>query len=315
MKMPAGVIVAIFLGSMLSLAPGVKKTSENDEVKLGRKLFFDRMLSRNYSISCAHCHRPEFAFSDTVALSKGFEGRLTTRNAPPLTNLGERPYFFWDGREQTLEAQVFQPIQHPDEMGLSLNELNIRLLSNKEYLKEFHKVYGKPPSVQLAAKAIAAFESTLETGNSPFDRFMQGDSNAISKEAIAGREIFMGKAKCFDCHFSPDFTGDEFKNIGLFNGKKLNDSGRFLVSRKNEDLGKFRVPGLRNIALTAPYMHNGMFRTLNEVIDYYNNPDKIVPDAQNRDTTFLKPLGLTTGEKSALIYFLQSLTSPSATSR
>ena len=315
MKTRLGFILLVFFGSALSLAPRFKGIAETDEAGLGRKLFFDRMLSLDYSISCADCHRPEMAFSDSIALSKGINGRATKRNAPPLTNLGGRPYFFWDGRVETLEAQVFHPIQNPDEMGMSLVELNRRLQANEEYTKLFSQVYGSPPDSKLAAKAIAAFEETLETGNSPFDRFMEGDSSAISSAAMRGREIFMGKGRCFDCHFSPDFTGDEFKNIGLFNGKNLNDSGRFRATGKAEDIGKFRVPGLRNIGLTAPYMHNGMFKSLHEVIEYYNKPDKVVSNSINRDTTFNKPLNLNKSEKRDLLEFLNTLNSPSATKR
>lgn len=285
------------------------------EAELGRKLFFDKLFSANRSVSCADCHRPEFAFSDTNAFSLGFDGRRTLRNTPGLTNLGGRPYFFWDGRVATLEEQVLHPVQNPLEMGMTLHEVNRRLRADKEYVRLFRAIYGRKPDAKLAAKAIAAFEATLETGGSAFDRFMDGDSAAISRSAIRGREIFMNKGRCFDCHFSPDFTGDEFRNIGLFNGKNLNDSGRMSISKKAEDLGRFRVPGLRNVSLTSPYMHNGMFRTLQDVIEYYDNPDRFVPDAINRDTTLSRPLNLSPTEKADLLAFLQSLTSPSATKR
>lgn len=291
--------------------PGSKIT----EVQLGRKLFFDKRFSINGQVACADCHRPEFAFADTAALSLGFDGRRTLRNSPGLTNLTGRPYLFWDGRVATLEEQVLHPVQNPLEMGMNLKELTHRLRSSKEYVQMFKAIYGKKPDALLAAKAIAAFEATLETGNSAFDRFMDGDSSAISLSAMRGREIFMNKGRCFDCHFGPDFTGDEFRNIGLFNAKNLNDSGRYVISRNKADLGAFRVPGLRNISLTAPYMHNGMFRTLGQVIDYYNEPDRVVPDAINRDTLLNRPLNLSPSEKSDLLTFLESLTSPSATKR
>ena len=290
-------------GMWLSFSPP-PDFREISEVEMGRKLFFDKRFSKNYSVSCADCHLPGHAFSDTAAFSKGFSGKFTNRNAPALTNLSGRPYFFWDGRAPSLEEQVLQPIQHPVEMGMNLIELNKRLRTDKFYVKWFKKQYGKLPDVYLAARAIAAFE--------PLDRFMDGDSSAISLSAMRGREIFTEKGKCFECHFTPDFTADEFKNIGLFNGKTLNDSGRFNVTKKREDLGKFRVPGLRNISLTAPYMHNGMFRTLNQVIDYYNDPSSVVPDAINRDTLLNGKLHLTPQEKADLLAFLQTLTSASA---
>lgn len=286
--------------------------TDMSEAEMGRKLFLDKRFSKNYSISCADCHLPVNAFSDTTALSKGFEGKNTVRNAPPLTNLSGRPYFFWDGRSPSLEDQVLQSIQHPVEMGLTLKELNKRLRADHFYVKWFKKHFGKLPDVYLAARAIAAFERTLETGNAPIDRFMDGDSAAISISAMRGREIFTEKGKCFKCHFTPDFTGDEFKNIGIFNGKTLNDSGRFSVTKKTEDMGKFRVPGLRNVSLTAPYMHNGIFKTLAQVIDYYNDPAAVVPDAINRDTMLNGRLNLTSQEKADLLAFLQTLTSVSA---
>lgn len=295
----------------LSFAP-VPNFTDMSEAEMGRKLFFDKRFSKNYNISCADCHLPTHAFSDTTAFSKGFEGKITTRNAPPLTNLSGRPYFFWDGRSPSLEDQVLHPIQHPVEMGMTLKELTKRLKADKFYVKWFKKHYGKLPDANLAARAIAAFERTLETGNAPIDRFMEGDSTAISFSAMRGREIFTEKGKCFECHFTPDFTADEFKNIGLFNGKNLNDSGRFSVTKKTEDMGKFRVPGLRNVILTAPYMHNGMFKTLEQVIDYYNEPAAVVPNAINRDTLLNGRLNLSSQEKADLMAFLQTLTSASA---
>lgn len=281
-----------------------------NEIELGRKLFFDPILSLNRQTSCADCHKPEFAFADTAAFSKGFAGKNTLRNTQGLTNLTSRPYFFWDGRVGTLEEQAMHPVTNPLEMGMSRELVTRRLRENKEYKKWFRKVYGKAPDQQLASRALAAFERTLETGDSPFDLFMNGDSLAITPSAIRGREVFMEKGKCFECHFSPDFTGDEFRNVGLFNGKNLNDSGRMTVTGQKSDLGKFRVPGLRNVSLTAPYMHNGMFRTLAEVIDYYNDPDKFVNNSINRDTLLNSPLGLTNQEKEDLLNFLKSLTSP-----
>lgn len=303
----------ILAGIVIWFSFSVPPDADNmTEAEMGRLLFFDKRFSKNNQISCADCHIPKFAFSDTAAFSRGFSGGFTTRNAPPLTNLSGRPYFFWDGRSPSLEEQALHPIQHSVEMGLTLHELNQRLRSDKNYVKWFKKHYGKLPDANLAARAIAAFERTLETGNAPVDRFMDGDSNAISPAAMRGREIFTEKAKCFECHFTPDFTADEFKNIGLFNGRNLNDSGRYAVTKNPTDLGKFRVPGLRNVSLTAPYMHNGMFKTLHEVIDYYNDPASVIPDAINRDTLLNQKLNLTPQEKSDLLAFLLTLTSASA---
>jgi cytochrome c peroxidase len=292
-----------------------KQALPNDEIALGRQLFFDPILSLNRTISCASCHKPEFAFADTLPFSKGIAKGITARNTPSVMNMSLRPYVFWDGRAATLEEQVLHPISNPSEMGMHIETLLHRLTKSKHYHAAFVKIYNSEPTKELLGKAIAAFERTLETGDAPFDLFVNGDSNAISVSAMRGRELFIDKAHCFDCHFTPDFTADEFKNIGLFNGKELNDSGRYMVSRDPQDIGKFKVPGLRNVALTRPYMHNGMFQTLDQVIEYYNNPDAVVSNAIGRDAVLAKPLNLTTQEKADLVAFLRSLTSKDVASR
>jgi len=274
------------------------------EAELGRILFFEPMLSLDSSISCASCHQPAFAFADTSAFSAGVRGELGNRNTPSVTNMASRSAFFWDGRAESLAEQALFPIRNPIEMNLEVKEA-VKRIQNEGYLNaSFKKIYGRSVDSLLLGKALAAFERTLETTYTPFDYFMDGDTTAISISAQRGQDIF--NEQCFDCHFGPDFTGDEFKNVGLFNGKELNDSGRYLVTRLAEDLGKFKVPGLRNIELTSPYMHNGMFETLAEVIDFYNTPDAFVSNAQGRDS-LVKPLGLNVGEKEDLLAFLQTL--------
>lgn len=280
------------------------------EILLGKTLFFDPILSADRKISCASCHKPEFAFADTTAFSKGINGLLTSRNTPSAMNVADRPYLFWDGRSPTLEDQVLHPIANPSEMGFNVGKVIKRLESSAFYVQSFQMIYNQKPTAELLGKAIAAFERSLETGDTPFDRFLRGDSTAVSQSAMRGRKLFIGKANCFDCHFSPDFTGDEFKNIGLFNGKEFNDSGRYKVSKNLADIGAFKVPGLRNVALTAPYMHNGTFASLRQVVEYYNNPSVFVQNAIGTDE-LIKPLQLTEQEKSDLVAFLESLTSVS----
>jgi cytochrome c peroxidase len=281
----------------------------SDEVSLGEKLFFETKLSRDNTVSCGSCHKPEFAFADNKDVSVGVRGQLTGRNTPSSINVSAHTPFFWDGRAETLEEQTLGPIESRGEMDLPISEVVAKLNMDPFYRSAFYKVYGDKPSKESIINAIAAFEMSLETADTPFDHYMQGDTNAVSAAAKRGQLIFNVKGKCFDCHFGPDFTADDFKNIGLFDGGKIwNDSGRFLFTRDNSDLGKFKTPGLRNIAKTAPYMHNGKFKSLEEVIDYYNEPNKIVPMHQNRDTTFNKPLGLTKTEKSDLLAFLNCLT-------
>ena len=277
--------------------------------QLGEQLFFEKKLSATRTVSCASCHIPAHGFADTLAFSKGVHGHTGKRNAPTCTNVSGRPYLFYDGRAATLEDQVKFPIEDTLEMGLPIAEAVSRLQNDKDYMQAFSQLFGSAPTEQYLKEAIAAFERTLETSHTPFDRYMAGDSAAISTSAKRGRLLFMGKkAKCFDCHYSPDFTGDEFRNIGLYDGVKLNDAGRFDVTGKDIDKGKFKVPGLRNIAVTAPYMHNGMFKTLKEVIEYYNDPYKVVGRPLNADSLVRKPLHLTAREKQDLENFMLTLT-------
>ncbi len=279
-----------------------------DEIALGKKLFFETQLSRDNTISCGTCHQPSLAFSDSIAFSKGVRNQMASRNTPGIMNLLGHEPFFWDGRALGMEEQALGPIESRGEMDMPISDIANRLNSIPFYRQAFYSIYGTRPYPESIVKAIVAFESTLETSNTPFDRYMQGDTMAISASAKRGQQIFNVKGRCFDCHFGPDFTGDDIKSIGLFDGKSWNDSGRFLVTRLPSDLGKFKTPGLRNVAITAPYMHNGRLKTLEAVIDYYNNPDLLVPNHQNRDTVLKRPLGLSAAEKSDLLAYLKTLT-------
>ena len=277
--------------------------------ELGEKLFFDPVLSLDSSISCATCHKPEFAFADSVAISPGVDGAIGRRNAPSVMNIASRDAFFYDGRAISLEDQVHFPIEDPMEMNLKMEALVQRLRNNKNYNTWFQEIFGSAPDKNNIAKAIATFESSLETDDSAFDQYMNGDRSKMSESAKRGRKLFLSdRAKCFDCHFGPDFTGDEFKNIGLYDEKKYKDKGRFEVTKNKEDLGKFKVPGLRNVAVTGPYMHDGSFATLREVIDYYDDPYRTVALPINMDTLVQKPLHLTEEEKQDLEAFLITLT-------
>ena len=285
-----------------------KNTDIKTKAALGKRLFSEKILSKDSTVSCASCHKPTFAFADTVAFSTGIGGKLTKRNTPSVLNMKHRPYYFWDGRAGSLEEQSLMPIQNPDEMGLPIQEAVERLNSNAEYVSLFLKIFKQRPRKEDLSAAFAAYEHTLETNDSRFDSW-SNDLGKLSPEEEAGRQVFISaKAKCFDCHFREDFTDDGFRNIGLFNGKDLNDSGHYNFKKESRYIGKFKTPGLRNVGVTAPYMHNGMFRTLEEVVNYYNDPGKIVPDPINRDPDIGKPLGLTEKEKSSLVAFLKTLT-------
>lgn len=278
------------------------------EAALGEKLFAENILSKDSSVSCASCHQPQLAFADTVAFSVGINGKLSTRNTPSVLNMKNRPYYFWDGRAASLQEQALMPIQNPDEMGLPIPEAVDRLNRHPEYRQLFQQVFQQTPSKENLAAALSAFEQTLETVDSKFDDW-SNDMAKLTPQEEAGRKLFVSdKAKCFDCHSMEDFTNDDYKNIGLYNGKELNDAGRFCFSKKDSDLGKFKTPGLRNVAVTAPYMHNGMFATLEQVVDYYNNPAAFVTNAINIDPALQQPLRLTTIEKKNLVSFLKTLT-------
>lgn len=278
------------------------------KTSLGEALFFDPILSADSSVSCGSCHKPEFYFADSTAFSLGVGGKKTKRNSPSVLNMASRDLLFWDGRANSLEHQALFPIRDENEMNLPIPEAIARLQRSKKYQDAFRQVFKSRPDDRNLAEALAAYEATLETGHSPFDEYMN-DKGTISADAKAGHKLFVGKAKCFDCHFSPDFTGDEFRNIGLYDGKKWNDRGRFDITRDSADLGKFKVPGLRNIAKTAPYMHNGAFKTLREVIDYYANPYAVVSNPIGMDPVMKDGLQLNETEKKQLEAFLLSLTS------
>jgi cytochrome c peroxidase len=280
------------------------------EIALGKQLFFDSILSSTHKISCASCHKPEFAFADTSALSLGVFGRPGARNTPSAMNLTNAVSFFWDGRAKTLEEQALIPIANPAEMDLPVDSAVHRLQASEFYTKAFQQVYKQQPTAGNLAKALAAFQNSMETSDTPFDDWkVNANEAAVSESVKRGFALFNGTANCVRCHFGPDFSNTEFRNIGLFNGHALKDSGRAAITKDPGELGKFKIGPLRNIALTAPYMHNGMFSTLREVIDYYDNPDKFVPDAINRDSLLAKPLNLSERDKEDLEEFLRALTS------
>jgi cytochrome c peroxidase len=306
------ITLSILLAALLVIVVSSFWIEDNTDIKteaaLGKKLFSEKILSKDSSISCAGCHKPNYAFADTVKFSVGIGGILTKRNTPSVLNMKNRPYYFWDGRASSLEEQALMPIQNPDEMGLSIEEAVQRLNSSKEYKPLFQKIFNQKPDAKNLAAAFSAFEKTLETVDSKFDDWSNNLKKLTAPEE-RGRQLFVGdKARCFDCHRMEDFTNDEFKNIGLYNGTTLSDMGLFDITKKQTDLGKFKTPGLRNIAVTAPYMHNGMFNTLEAVMEYYDNPQEMVSGAINIDDAIKKPLGLTRQEKKDIIAFLKTLT-------
>lgn len=307
-KLP--VIVILLMLSVVIAAFSLEPSPQKIKTKaqLGEKLFSEKILSKDSSVSCASCHKPAFAFADTVAFSTGIYGKLTSRNTPSVLNMKNRPYFFWDGRAASLEEQALIPIANPDEMGLPIKEAVERLNNSEEYRRLFKKIFRELPNARNLGAAFAAFEKTLETDESRFDEWANGKGELTQQEE-RGRQLFISnKAKCFDCHSSIDFTDDQFKNIGLYNGNTQNDEGRFFITNDKKDLGRFKTPGLRNVAVTGPYMHDGRFKTLEQVVQYYNNPYMFVEDPLNMDALLLQPLQLSNQDNADLVAFLKTLT-------
>ncbi len=298
----------------------------NEGVLLGRMLFYDPILSADSTMSCATCHRQENAFADPRTTSPGIDGINGTRNSMPLFNLayGLNQPFTWDGSKATLEQQSLEPITNPIELHQSLPDLIAKLKAHPNYPLRFAKAFNAAPSEDLAAKAISQFMRTLISANSRFDQFQTSSSNPTELEA-QGYNIFitengmLGEAECFHCHFGGGklFTEFAFKNNGLDaveNHLDFPDPGLGAVTGVPEDYGKFKTPSLRNIALTPPYMHDGRFATLEEVIDHYSNgihnSPTLSPELGSEYTTG-ENVNFTPEEKAALIAFLHTLTDSS----
>lgn len=275
-----------------------------DRIALGKKLFFDPILSRDMKISCASCHHPDKSFSDGLAKSDGIEGRKAARNSMHLANIAYSPSMFWDGGIPSLERQVLGPIENVNEMDFTVVGVIERLKAHSEYPALFQKAYGKEITVETFTGAIASYERTLNSGDTPYDRYITGvDTNAMTPEQKMGMKIYFSEdAECFHCHTGNLFTDFTFQNNGLY--EKYADDGRFLITGKERDRALFKVPSLRNVALTAPYMHDGSIATLEDVIDHYRSGGKNHP---NKNPSIQK-IKLTEQQKTYLIAFLQSLT-------
>jgi cytochrome c peroxidase len=260
-----------------------------DKVELGRRLFSDKRLSRDDTVSCASCHDPNKAFTDGRVLARGIGGAEASRNAPALINRGYGQTFFWDGRAETLERQALDPIFNPKELALTRPELEART---------------KMSSSEVAA-ALATYVRSIRSGASRYDKYVAGQVDALSAVEKAGLEIFRGKGHCVSCHVGPNFSDEQFHNTGVaFRDGQWTDSGRFEVTKDERERGAFKTPTLRELPLTAPYMHDGSFATLDAVIDYYSDGARPNPhlDAQ------IKPRRFTADEKKSLLAFLRSLT-------
>ena len=273
-------------------------------IALGKRLFHDPALSRDYTLSCAGCHQQEKAFTDGVPVSIGIKNRVGNRNSPTLVNLAWQPYFFAEGGNPSLAMQAMGPIGEPHEMGFNAREAVDRLALIESYQEEAQKAYGREFDLFVLTRALAAFERTFISGNSPFDQYQyQGKENVLSESAKRGLDLFTSdRAACANCHPAPLFTDFSFQNIGLTN--EYADPGRFRITMDTVDHGKFKVPSIRNVALTAPYMHDGSIESLSVVIEHFDQGGA----GHVNQSPNVRPLGLTTQEKADLLAFLESLT-------
>jgi cytochrome c peroxidase len=277
------------------------------KVALGKQLYFDKRLSVDNSVSCASCHDPSKGWSNGEAVAAGVQGRRGARNSPTILNAAYHTFQFWDGRAGSLEEQAIGPILNQIEMGMpSIAALEEKLNAIAGYRREFQEVFQGPATAENVARAIAAFERTLLAGEAPYDRFRAGDKVALSESAQRGLKLFFGKAHCAACHAGPNFTDNAFHNIGVGMERPDPDSGRQAVSKLLGDRGTFKTPSLRDISRTAPYMHDGRLKTLEDVVEFYNKGGFKNPQLDEE----IYPLKLTDRDKQDLITFLiEGLTS------
>lgn len=322
-------------GDLWSILVPAENPMTAAKVELGRKLYFDKRLSADNTVACSTCHDPAFAFADEEKVAVGIKKQKGARNSPTVLNAVFNEFQFWDGRAPTLEEQAKQPMTNPVEMGMPSHDAVVSKLKGvPEYVKAFKDVFGGEITIDRTVQAIGAFERTLVAGDSPFDRFVAGDQAALSESAKRGWNLFQNKGRCVSCHAfnssSPFFTDNKFHNIGVaMNAKSFEglarkaatlaagslstlahdeayaELGRFLVTRQPKDIGAFKTPGLRNVALTPPFMHDGSQATLPDVVDFYDKGGEPNP---NLDGGIVK-LNLTAEEKGDLVEFMKALTS------
>lgn len=310
-----------------------------ERIKLGQSLFFDNRISGSGTINCATCHVPDQGWTVQAPLSPAHPGFIERRNSPTLLNVGYVNALIWDGRAPTLEKQAIGSTKNPLHKNRDINELMKVFNNDPKVVKMFEDAYGKKPNIADYGKAIAVFQRHfIITGDSPFDKYMKGDKSALTKSEVRGMALFKGKANCISCHSGPNFTDSSFYNVGLkktsalddephqkilrFDAKRkgvkewekvTSDTGRYLVTHDPKDKGKFKTPTLRNLVDTKPYMHDGRFQTLDEVLEFFNNGGDTIDNGsdqnhsiENKDTQ-IKPLKLSQTELADLKSFLLTL--------
>ncbi len=275
-----------------------------EKVELGRILFFDKRLSVDNTVACATCHSPEHAFTDGQPVSTGIRGQHGGRSAPTVINRGYSLAQFWDGRAPTLEEQAKGPIANSLEMGDNLDKIIDKLKAVPGYRALFAKAFGAEDfTTDQVVKAIATFERTVLSGNSAYDRYKAGNKKALTPAQIRGMNVFFKKSKCDKCHDGMNFTTNDYHNLGVGADKPQPDEGRYAVTKNPKEWGAFKTPTLRDVAESAPYMHDGSLQTLHDVVEFYDKGGVL---NKNLDSD-IKPLKLTVDEKADLVEFLRGL--------
>ncbi|WP_237088360.1 cytochrome-c peroxidase [Nubsella zeaxanthinifaciens] len=308
------------LGELLPSPLNLKSDSVKNQVALGKMLFFDPRLSGSNQISCSSCHIPDLNWQDGRRVSVGHDHLENIRNAPSLENVWFVKKLFWDGRANSLEEQGAMPIAAHNEMHQDMKQLPKKLKKIKGYRAYFIAAFGSPEiSSERIVSSLATFQRSIVSRKTAFDRFLGKDKNALTDQQLVGLHLFRTKARCMNCHHGPYFTDNEFHNDGLtYYGRKYEDLGLYNLTKKPEDVGKFKTPGLRNVMKTAPWFHNGLFPDIDGVMNMYNMGmpvQRLKPGQENdpllpKNDKLLKPLNLSKGEKDAIIAFLGALSSP-----
>lgn len=294
------------------------KTHELPEVILGKMLFFDPKLSKSNQISCSTCHDPELGWADRRRVGLGNDHLQGARNTMSLFNIADRTSFFWDGRATSLEDQLKEPISAHHEMAMNIDSVAFKIAKINDYKPLFKNAFGSEEiTFNKIAKALATFQKTIKSQPSRFDKFIDGKHDALTNQEIFGMHVFRTKARCMNCHSGKHLTDESFHNIGLTYYKRdYEDLGRYEITKLPEDVGKFKTPSLRDLLLTRPWMHNGLFDNLEGVVNLYNSGMHMInptPEQKKQDSLYpvtdelLQPLNLTKEEKKALVAFLESL--------
>lgn len=308
MRTPALALLWILAPVLCQARPRPSDPKDNpatkSKVKLGKLLFFDKRMSLDGTVSCASCHDPKKGWTDQRPTAIGVRQQLGRRNSPTVLNAAYRETQFWDGRAHSMEEQAKGPLSDPKEMGLTHEQAVARIAAIKGYERYFTAAFGDPKvSLERIVQALGSFQRTILTRNSPYDLHLAGKRRALDENALRGLALFNGKARCASCHTGPDLSDDRFHNVGAGMQRRVQDLGRYEVTKEDKDRGSFRTPILRNLSDTFPYMHDGSLATLEEVIDYFDRGGQDNPWISPE----LKPLGLTGSEKKDLAAFLLAL--------